>query len=172
MYKYFKEPIISELKQPNTYNKDISYYNSVICHISYFENISENDYKTSNANNRFEYKPIVYSFINSLYQADLVASNLEMKDFLNKYGCRADKKYSCYNLWVKEMNIIISDEEFIEKTNLSFLRKAIATLINLEKIMPGSWGIDIENGNWLRILYRLKNILTNGVCKSNNFNLC
>ncbi len=172
MDKFFKEPIISELKKPNTYNKDISYYNSVICHLSYFENISENDYITYHVNNRFEYKPVVYSFINSLYKADLVASNNEMKEFLNKYNCRADEKYTCYNIWVKEMNIIISDDELIEKTNLSFLRKAIATLISLEKIMPGSWGIDIENGNWLRILNQLKNILTNDVCQSNNFNLC
>lgn len=170
--KEITEPIKSLLKEKNTYNNDVSYFSSAVCHISFFEDISEDDYITYHPNNRFEYKPVVYSFINSLYKADLVASGNEMKEFLNKYNCLANEQFSCYNLWVKEMNIIISDEDHIKKTNLSFLRKAIATLISLEKIMPGSWGIDIENGNWYRILNQLKNIFEKELYCSNKHNLC
>lgn len=156
--KEIKTPIYNLMNQPNQYKSDISKYNSVICYISFFEKATEDDYVIYHKNNRFEYTPEFYSFIQSLYNADLVASDSEMKSFLKSLNCIATEKSSCYNIWIKDMNKIINDDSLLTKTNICFLRLAIATMIRLETLIPGSWGMDIENGTWLRILKQLKAI--------------
>ncbi len=159
------------LKECNKYDTDLSFYNSVICYISFFENITENDYIIYKDGNRFEYTPQFYSFIQGLYKANLVADKDEMKNFLATFNCIANEKLSCYMIWVREMNKILADEKQIKQTNLSFLRKALATMLNLEKIFPGSWGIDVENGNWLRILKQLKEIYPQ-IYNKGNISVC
>lgn len=156
--KDFKKPILKLLNEENIYEKDFSYYNSVICYISYLKKITETDYIIYHDNRKFEYTPQFYSFIQVLYKADLVATHEQVQEFLKTYDCIKTEKCSCFNLWVKDMNKIISSDDLIQLTNLSFIRIALATMLSLEKMLPGSWGIDIENGNWLRILQQLKNI--------------
>jgi hypothetical protein len=155
------------LQESNKYDTDLSFYNSAICYISFFEKASEKDYIIYRDGNRFEYTPQFYSFIHGLYKANLVASHDEMKDFLSTFNCIATEKLSCYMIWVREMNKILADEKKIKRTNISFLRKALSTMLNLEKIFPGSWGIDVENGNFLRILRQLKAIYPQIYSKGN-----
>lgn len=165
------KPIQTILNEPNTYDEDISYLNSVLCYIDFFENIEEEDYLIHNGKNRIEYSPQLYSFIHSLHKANLVASDDELDNFLERFDCLSTEKCSCFNLWIKDMNKIITDEAIIKRTNIKFLRITISTLLKLEKFFPGSWGIDIENGNWLRILNQLKRIYPS-VYKPSKSNLC
>jgi hypothetical protein len=57
------------------------------------------------------------------------------------------------------MNAVLGDSELSNQINISFIRKALFTMVKLEKIMPGSWGIDVETGNWLKLLKALQRIL-------------
>jgi hypothetical protein len=155
---YIFKPISRLLEKPNFYNKDISYYNSVICYISFFEGIKEEDYINYKNDRTFTYTPQFFSFLQALHEADLVETREGMKTFLATFNCFIDEKSSCYKAWVKQMNNIISDEKQMNKANISFVKKAFATMISLEKIIPGSLGIDIENGNILKLLNRLKDI--------------
>lgn len=143
------------LKCKNVYDCDVALYHEVISYIPYFQNIKEEDYITYN-NNKFEYTPNFKSFIDSLFNARLVEDIDEMKTFLSKY-----KSEFPYKLWMKDMNIILEDEDLFDKVNLSFLKKTLLSIIRLENILPGSWGIDVEAGNWLKILLQLKKILPN-----------
>ena len=70
-----------------------------------------------------------------------------MTDFLKTYNCK-----SAYKLWMKEMNTVLSNNELVEKTNLCFLKKAVFSMVRLERVLPGSWGIDVETGTWLVVI--------------------
>ncbi|MDD3741302.1 MAG: DUF6508 domain-containing protein [Bacteroidales bacterium] len=147
--------IESILSESNEYNCDINLYCAVLSYIPFFNDIKESDYIKYHNDNSFEYTPQLYAFIKALYDAKLVEDEENMALFLKSYNSQC-----AYNKWIKDMNMILENEEFIIKTNLSFLKKAIFSLIRLEKACPGSWGIDAESGNWLLILNQLKRILT------------
>ena len=154
----FELPIKRILNEPDTYSKDISLLKTVICYKSFFQDIQEKDYLLCCKEGKFQYTPIFYSFVQQLFKADLVASDSEMQDFLAQLNCYNDQNSSCYKVWVKYMNNILADKDLIKETNLCFLKKSLATIISLEKIIPGSWGIDAENGNWLRIIIQIERI--------------
>lgn len=142
------------LQRQNNYGGDISNYCSVLSFIPMFEDIIEEDYIIYHNDNSFEYTAQFYSFIKSLFDAGLVEDVELMNDFLKSYDERC-----AYKLWMKEMNYILSNNELLEKSNLCFIKKAVFSMIRLERILPGSWGIDVETGNWLALLYQLKRIL-------------
>ena len=77
-----------------------------------------------------------------------------MTNFLLQYDSP-----TAFKLWIKDMNSVLSNNTVFETVNICFIKKAFFTMIKLEKIMPGSWGIDVETGNWLKLLRRLHNIL-------------
>ncbi len=147
-------PVRDLLKEPNNYEHDIKLYCEVLSFLPFFEDAVESDYIIYHNNKTFEYSPQFYSFIKSLFDAKMVENHEVMTGFLKKYNSK-----TAYSQWVKDMNIVLSNAELIQKINLPFIRKAFFTIIKLEKIMPGSWGIDVETGNWLNLLKLLRNIM-------------
>ena len=149
----FSEQLLEILKSPNKYPYDINLYCEVLAFIPYFQDLKENEYIIYHNNKTFEYSAHFYSFIKALHDSHLVEDINEMTEFLKLYHSE-----SAYKIWMKEMNLILSDEELLMKTNISFLKKAVLSMIRLEKVCPGSWGIDVETRNWLNILLQLKRI--------------
>jgi hypothetical protein len=142
------------LQRQNNYEGDIGNYCSVLSFLPMFEDIKEEDYIIYHNDHSFEYTPQFYSFIKSLFDAGLVEDAEVMNEYLKSYNdCCA------YKIWMKEMNYILSSSELLEKANLCFVKKAVFSMIRLERILPGSWGIDVETGNWLALLQQLKLIL-------------
>ncbi|MDR2009114.1 MAG: hypothetical protein LBQ22_01360 [Bacteroidales bacterium] len=141
------------LKKEDNYPYDISRYREVISYIPYFQEINEGDYIIYHDDHTFEYTPQFYSFIKALFDAKLVEDKDTMNEFLKEY-----RSESSYKLWMKDMNMVLDDEKLLSLTNLSLLKKIIFSLINLENVLQGSWGIDAESGNWLKILIQLRNI--------------
>jgi hypothetical protein len=56
------------------------------------------------------------------------------------------------------MNRTLCRSDLLRNADINFIKKAFLTLIRLEKVIPGSWGIDIEVGTWLKLLRRLQDI--------------
>jgi hypothetical protein len=135
-------------------NKNVQ---KVLNYIPFFSNISEDDYIIYNDDHSFEYTPAIYEFIKALFDANLVEDFEKMQGFIENYDCKVD---SCnnYNNWMRDMNRIICRSDLLNEADITFIRKAFLTLIRLEKVIPGSWGIDIEVGTWLKLLRRLKGI--------------
>jgi hypothetical protein len=149
------------LTKNNEYSADISKYCHVLSFLPIFENIKEEDYIVYHDDHSFEYTNLVYDFIKSLFEADLVEDVNEMTDFLKKFNS------SCaYKIWMREMNYVLTNQELMRNTNLCFLKKTIFSLLRLENNMPGSWGIDFESGNWLAIVKQLKRIYSQSLTKS------
>ncbi|MDD2635694.1 MAG: hypothetical protein PHW82_09375 [Bacteroidales bacterium] len=148
------EPVIELLNEPNIYEHDIKLYCEVLSFLPYFENAVETDYIIYHNNHTFEYTPHFYSFIKSLFDSKMVEDHEVMTGFLKKYNSK-----NAYSQWVKDMNYVLSNAELLQKINLPFIRKAFFTMVKLEKIMPGSWGIDVETGNWLNLLKIVQNIM-------------
>lgn len=148
------EQVKNILKKDNSYGNDITHFCEVLSFLPYFQDIKESDYIKFHDDHSFEYTPHFYSFIKALFDAKLVEDVDEMTDFLKTYNCQ-----SAYKLWMKEMNAVLSNNELVEKTNLCFLKKAVFSMIRLERVLPGSWGIDVETGTWLVILQQFKRIL-------------
>ncbi len=142
------------LLRPNIYDNDITHFCEVLSFLPYFQDIKESDYIKFHDDHSFEYTPHFYSFIKTLFTAKLVEDVDEMTSFLKTYNCTA-----AYKTWMKEVNTILSNNELISKANLCFLKKAIFSMVRLERVLPGSWGIDVETGNWLAILNQLKKIM-------------
>lgn len=147
-------PIQVLLEETNTYNHNIGLYCELLSYIPYFEDICEKDYIKYHDDHSFEYTPEFYSFIKSLFDSKMVEDVDLMTDFLKLYNSP-----SAYKMWIKDMNNVLSNDVILLKTNISFIRKAFFSMIKLEKVMPGSWGIDVETGNWLKLLKRLQKIL-------------
>ena len=145
------------LKKLDTYNGSSKQLEKVLNYTTFFANAKEDDYITYNSNHTFEYTPQLCKFIDSLYEANLVEDSNKMQEFLKVVEFE-ESICGDYNNWVRYMNRIICRPDLLEKTNLEFLRKSFLTIINLEKIIPGSWGIDVEVGTWLKLLRQLKDI--------------
>jgi len=139
--------------QPNEYNNDISSFCSVLSYIPYFEEIKESDYIKYHEDQTFEYTPEFHSYIRALYDAKLVEEDDEMVLFLKSYNSNC-----AYNKWIKDMNLVLGNEELLKISNLSFLKKAVFSFVRFERVCPGSWGIDVESGNWLLLLRQFERI--------------
>lgn len=149
------EPILKLLKEPNEYDSSIELYCNVISYLQFLESADENDYIIYHCNNTFEYTPQFYSFIKALFDAKLVEDVDKMTEFLKSYNSE-----NAYQKWIREMNVVLSNDDLLSIINLSFIKKAFFTLIRLERILPGSWGIDVETGNWQKLLKQLSRIFT------------
>ncbi|HNQ67350.1 MAG TPA: DUF6508 domain-containing protein [Bacteroidales bacterium] len=152
------------LSESNEYDCDINLYCAVLSYIPYFKDIKEDDYIKYHKDHSFEYSPEFYSFIKALNDAKLVEDEEKMASFLKSYNLHCG-----YNKWIKDMNIVLENEELLGRANISLLKKVMFSLIRLERVCPGSWGIDAESGNWLKILNQLKRILSE-IYKENKSN--
>ncbi|HOK38968.1 MAG TPA: hypothetical protein PLC87_09910 [Bacteroidales bacterium] len=141
------------LSEDNKYDFPIEYFCNLLSYIDFLEKAKEEDYIIYHDNHTFEYTPKFYSFIKALFDSRLVEDVDIMTEFLKTYECKC-----AYQVWIKEMNEILSNDELFNKMNISFVRKAFFTLIRMENVLPGSWGIDVETGNWLKLLRLLKQI--------------
>lgn len=148
------KPVRELLKEPNNYDHDIKLYCEVLSFLPFIEDAIETDYITYHNNHTFEYTPQFYSFIKSIFDSKMIEDHRTMTDFLKIYNSK-----TAYSQWVKDMNKVLSSSDLLQEVNLSFIRKAFFTIIKLEKCMPGSWGIDVETGNWLNLLKLLRNIM-------------
>lgn len=142
------------LVKENIYTGNISNYCEVLSFLPIFKDVKESDYIIYHKDYSFEYTPQFYSFIKSLFDAGLVEDANIMSEFLKLYNSN-----DAYKLWMKEMNYILSNHELIKQANICFIKKATFSMIRLERILPGSWGIDVETGNWLALLQQLNRIL-------------
>jgi hypothetical protein len=152
------------LSESNEYEGDMNLFCAVLSYIPYFKDITEDDYIKYHNDNSFEYSPQLYSFIKALYDAKLVEDEENMALFLKSYNSKCG-----YNKWIKDMNLVLENEELMSRANISLLKKVMFSLIRLERVCPGSWGIDVESGNWLKILNQLKIILSE-IYKENKSN--
>lgn len=141
------------LSLENEYNCDISKYCEVLSYSPYFKEINEKDYIKHHNDRSFEYTPEFNSFIKALYDAELVEDEQVMIEFIDKYNACCS-----YKTWMKEVNLFLNNSDLLKKANISLLKKIIFSMIRLERIIPGSWGIDVEAGNWQSVLRRLKEI--------------
>lgn len=141
------------LNEVNKYDFPIEYFCNLLSYIDFLEKAKEEDYIIYHDDHTFEYTPKFYSFIKALFDSRLVEDVSNMTEFLKSYECKC-----AYQAWIMEMNEILSNEDLIKQMNISFVRKAFFTLIRMENILPGSWGIDVETGNWLKLLRLLKQI--------------
>lgn len=151
--KFPGQEIKNVFAQTNEYTHDISSYCALLSYIPYFERIKEADYVKYHEDHSFEYTAEFYSFIKALYDAKLVEKDDDMALFLRSYNSNC-----AYNKWIKDMHFILENEELLNKSNLSFLRKAVFTFVRFERVCPGSWGIDAESGNWLLLLKQFERI--------------
>ncbi len=135
---------------------NIEKLDEVLNYIKFFTDIKEEDY-ISYTDRCFEYTPEFYKFIELLFEAGMVEDYEAMLKFLEEVKFDIESS-SNYNTWVREMNKIICRPDLLRKVNISFLQKAFLTLIRIEKIIPGSWGIDVEVGTWLKLLKQLEAI--------------
>lgn len=129
----------------------------VLNYIPFFTNVCEKDYIIYHEDHSFEYTPAIYQFIEALFEAKLVEDYEQMKSFLENYDCSVHECNS-YNNWMRDMNRTLCRSDLLRNADINFIKKAFLTLIRLEKVIPGSWGIDIEVGTWLKLLRRLQDI--------------
>lgn len=159
-------PINILLSKKNKYDHDVSLYCEILSFLPYFEDACEDDYIIYHSDHSFEYTPQLYSFIKTLFDSKLVEEVDSMTDFLQQY-----QSPIAFKMWIKDMNSVLSNSDVIQMVNICFIKKAFFTMIKLEKVMPGSWGIDVETGNWLKLLRRLHNILPEIYkCEKNTLN--
>jgi len=159
-------PISKLFEEENKYDYDITLYCEILSYLPFFEDIVEKDYIRYHDDHTFEYTAQFYSFIKALFDSKLVEEVDVMTEFLEKYNSS-----SAYKMWIKDMNAVLSNDKYMSTSNLSFIRKAVFSMIKLEKVMPGSWGIDVETGNWLKILKQLQSILPQIYqCRKENMN--
>ena len=147
-------PINNLLEINNNYEHDISLYCEILSYLPFFEDAKEKDYIIYHKDHSFEYTAQFYSFIKALFDSKMVEDVDVMTRFLSEY-----QSESAYNMWIKDMNTVLSNNDYVQKVNICFIKKAFFSMIKLEKVMPGSWGIDVETGNWLKLLKQLQKIL-------------
>lgn len=137
----------------------------VLKYIDFFKDIKEEDYIRYGDDHGFEYTPQFYGFIQALFDAGLVENYEKLIEFV-AMGSESDiEKCELFSQWMKEMNKKISRPCEMRDTDIHFLRRAFLTVIRMEKIFPGSWGIDVETGTWIRLLKQLKFLHDSGDLK-------
>ncbi len=139
------------------YTGDLRKFDEVLSFIPFFTDIDEDDYIIYYPDRKFQYTNRFNDFIKTLFEAGLVEDYQDMLGYLKDTSFDMEAS-GCYSAWVREMNRTICRPDLLNAAGLPFIRKAFLTLIRLEKVIPGSWGIDVEVGTWLKLLRRLSAI--------------
>ncbi|MFO7789325.1 MAG: DUF6508 domain-containing protein [Bacteroidales bacterium] len=135
-------------------------------YIDFFTNIREDDYIWYADDHCFSYSPKFKSFIQQLYDSNMVESHDHLIDSITENGDDEHERCEAFSNWMREMNRVLSRPCELREANISFLRKAFFTLIRMEKIFPGSWSVDVESGTWLKLLKQFKKLYEAGEVKT------
>ncbi len=130
--------------------------------IDYFIDISEDDYISYNGEHEFEYTDTFLSFIQMLFDVDMVDDYEHLIGVITNSSINKYERCELFSHWIKEMNRVLSRPCEMKKTDKDFLKRSFFTVIKLEDIFPGSWGIDVETGTWLKLLKRTKELYESG----------
>lgn len=123
-------------------------YRNILDYISYFENITKQDYTECRLNNTEEMartfsNPVFDDkfdkFIDELYESDLL-SCAYMRN-LNKYQVNFDRIL-----------------DIIESSDFELLKSILTYYVRQERFCDGVWAKAIKEGIFLKILYRLQQI--------------
>jgi hypothetical protein len=136
--------------------------NEIFDYIDFMTNIKEEDYILYDEHHEFKYTPKFLEFINTLYATGLVEDYESLIDFVTMGMDDENLRCEMFSNWMKEMNRVLSRPCELRKTDIHFVKRAFLTLIRMEKIFPGSWGIDVETGTWLKLLRRVKELHDSG----------
>jgi len=134
----------------------------VLQYIDFLSNIEEDDYIRYDEEHEFEYTPQFYGFIQALFDAGLVENYEKLVGHISMGSDNEHERCELFSKWMKTMNQTISRPCEMRETDIHFVRRAFLTIIRMEKIFPGSWGIDVETGTWLRLLQRVKTLYEAG----------
>ncbi len=143
---------IAKVKEPD----------KLLRYIDFFTNINERDYIRYNEDHTFDYTPQFYSFIQQLYESNLVEDYEQLIDSMTYEGAGDQERCEAFSHWMKELNRTLGRPCEMRHTDIQFLRKAFLTILRMEKVFPGSWGIDVETGTWLKLLKRFKQLYEAG----------
>ena len=135
---------------------------TIFPYIDFFTNIKEEDYIRYGKDHEFEYTPQFYAFIQTLFDTGLVENYEHLIDYVSDGSGNDHERCELFSRWMKEMNRILSRPCEMRETNIHFIRRAFLTVIRMENIFPGSWGIDVETGTWLKLLKRVKELHDTG----------
>ncbi|MFO7880727.1 MAG: DUF6508 domain-containing protein [Bacteroidota bacterium] len=131
-------------------------------YLDFFKSMKEEDYIRYDADHNFEYTPWFYQFIQQLFESNMVEDYEQLVDNITVEGADEQQRCEAFSNWMKELNKTLSRPCEMRNTDINFLRKAFLTVIRMEKIFPGSWGIDVETGTWLKLLKRFKELYDAG----------
>jgi hypothetical protein len=134
----------------------------IINSIDYFTNISEDDYISYDSEHSFAYTSSFLDFIVKLQCSGLVGDDTCITDYELLKSPENVEHCEMFSLWVQEMNKTLSRPCEMRNADIDFIRRAFLTVIKMEKIFPGSWGIDVETGTWLKLLRRVKELYESG----------
>lgn len=137
----------------------------ILKYIDFFKDIKEEDYIRYGEDHGFEYTPQFYAFIQALFDAGLVENYEKLIEFVAMGTENEFERCELFSQWMKEMNRTISRPCELRNADIQFVKRAFLTVIRMEKIFPGSWGIDVETGTWFRLLKQLKLLHESGDLK-------
>ncbi len=130
--------------------------------IDYLTDIAEDDYIRYNGEHEFEYTDTFLGLIQMLFDTDMVDNYEHLIGVITNNSKDKYERCDLFSNWIKEMNRVLSRPCEMKKTDKDFLKQSFFTVIKLEDIFPGSWGIDVETGTWLKLLKRTKELYESG----------
>lgn len=131
-------------------------------YIDYFTNIKEDDYITYVDDHCFEYTQQFNDFIQQLHDSNMVENYDHLIQSITEYPEDDEARCEAFSGWMRELNRTLSRPCDLREADICFLRKAFLTLVRMEKIFPGSWGIDVETGTWIKLLNQFKKLYNAG----------
>jgi hypothetical protein len=149
-------------KKSKTHKIKVREPEKLLSYIDYFTNINESDYIRYDEDHNFDYTPQFYSFIQQLFESNMVEDYEQLIDAISYEGAGEQERCEAFSHWMKELNRTLSRPCEMRHTDIQFLRKAFLTVIRMEKVFPGSWGIDVETGTWLKLLKHFKELYVAG----------
>lgn len=158
-----------QVKEINSVNKqekhiDLKLENipQTLAYIDFLKDINEEDYIRYDNEREFEYTPQFYAFIQALFDSGLVENYEKLIEFVALGSENEHERCELFSKWMKTMNQTISRPCEMRNTDIQFIRRSFLTIIRMEKIFPGSWGIDVETGTWIKLLQRVKTLYEAG----------
>ena len=134
----------------------------LLSYIDFFKNIREEDYIIYADGHQFSYTQNFLEFIQQLHDSNMVENYDHLIQSITKYPEDDEARCEAFSGWMRELNRTLSRPCDLREADICFLRKAFLTLVRMEKIFPGSWGIDVETGTWIKLLKQFKKLYNAG----------
>ncbi|MDA3820728.1 MAG: DUF6508 domain-containing protein [Candidatus Delongbacteria bacterium] len=134
----------------------------LLSYIDFLINIKEADYIIDADGHRFNYTQKFRDFIQQLHDSNMVENYDHLIQSITEHRGDDEARCEAFSGWMRDLNRTLSRPCDLREADIYFLRKAFLTLVRMEKIFPGSWGIDVETGTWLKLLKQFKRLYDAG----------